>query len=213
MAAVIGRDESLAGGSWRIGTRDYRLLSLLVCEPGKVEGSWLDGLAMDIENGDPDDQAQLCGWLLSNAIMKKPRLADHVEKWATDSLAIRQRLYWQLQARTLDPEAREKNLHLLEKIESEMESADTRVQWTMNWCAASIGKKDESLRGRCIALGERTGLYRDYPVPKGCTSPYLPSWIAAVAGKAARKKQSRKTWKRKSLACSWKNRKPSLKMT
>lgn len=55
----------------------------------------------------------------------------------------------------------------------------------MNWCAAQIGIADERLRGRCIALGERLGLYRDYPVSRGCTSPLLPLWIGGVVGEQA----------------------------
>jgi hypothetical protein len=39
------------------------------------------------------------------------------------------------------------------------------------------------IRQRCIALGEKTGLYIDFPVSKGCTSPYLPIWINSVVGK------------------------------
>jgi hypothetical protein len=34
-----------------------------------------------------------------------------------------------------------------------------------------------SLRKRAIAIGEKLGIYRDYPVSKGCTSPFAPSWI------------------------------------
>jgi 3-methyladenine DNA glycosylase AlkD len=77
------------------------------------------------------------------------------------------------------------NEALLEHIEQELAAAPEKVQWNMNWCAAQIGIADERLRGRCIALGERLGLYRDYPVSKGCTSPYLPIWIGAVVGKRA----------------------------
>jgi hypothetical protein len=53
----------------------------------------------------------------------------------------------------------------------------------LHWCAAQIGIEDEDLRGRCIQLGERLALYKDYPVSKGCTSPYLPIWIGSVVGK------------------------------
>ena len=32
-------------------------------------------------------------------------------------------------------------------------------------------------RARALAIGEAPGLYRDYPVSKGCTSPFAPAWI------------------------------------
>lgn len=28
-----------------------------------------------------------------------------------------------------------------------------------------------------MAIGEALGVYRDYPVSKGCTSPFAPIWI------------------------------------
>lgn len=30
---------------------------------------------------------------------------------------------------------------------------------------------------RALAIGEKLGVYRDYPVSKGCTSPFAPIWI------------------------------------
>jgi len=71
----------------------------------------------------------------------------------------------------------------LAAVEKHMADAPAMVQEHMNWCAAQIGIADESLRARCIRLGETLGLYKDYPVSKGCTSPYLPIWIESVVGK------------------------------
>jgi len=36
----------------------------------------------------------------------------------------------------------------------------------------------QGYRSRCIAIGERTGLYRDEIVAKNCTPNYLPKYIA-----------------------------------
>ena len=33
---------------------------------------------------------------------------------------------------------------------------------------------------RAIAIGEKLGAFRDYPTPKGCTSPFAPIWIAEM---------------------------------
>ncbi len=30
---------------------------------------------------------------------------------------------------------------------------------------------------RALAIGEKLGVYRDYPCSKGCTSPFAPTWI------------------------------------
>ena len=66
---------------------------------------------------------------------------------------------------------------LLDRIESEMGSAAPEVQWTMNTCLAETGIHHPDHRKRALAIGESLGVYRDYPVSKGCTSPFAPSWI------------------------------------
>ncbi|HKI05710.1 MAG TPA: hypothetical protein VKK31_27265 [Thermoanaerobaculia bacterium] len=82
------------------------------------------------------------------------------------------------------------DLSYIEMLISDIENADGKEQSQLcDWMianvimAAQIGIADESLREWCIALGERLGLYKDYAVSKGCTSPYLPIWIGSVAGK------------------------------
>jgi 3-methyladenine DNA glycosylase AlkD len=66
---------------------------------------------------------------------------------------------------------------LLDRIESEMGDAVPEVQGTMNSTLAAIGIHVPKLRTRAIAIGEKQGVYRDYPVSKGCTSPFAPTWI------------------------------------
>ncbi len=66
---------------------------------------------------------------------------------------------------------------LLDRIEKEMGAAPPEVQWTMNACLAEIGIHFPKLRKRAIAIGEKLGIYRDYPCSKGCTSPFAPIWI------------------------------------
>ncbi len=72
---------------------------------------------------------------------------------------------------------------LLDRIESEMGSAASEVQWTMNECLAAIRSHFPTHRERAIAIGEKLGIYRDYPVSKGCTSPFAPIWINAMVSR------------------------------
>lgn len=188
IAKEIGKDQALADFYWAKGKRNHRLLSLLVLDPKKIDGPKLDSLVRDIDNGETEGQAQLSDWLLSSVIMKKAPLMEAVEGWASEEAMTKQRLYWQFKARTIDPDNHEQNKKLLQRIEKEIMAAHESVRWTMNWCAASIGIEDEALRDRCIELGEKNGLYRDYPTPKGCTSPYMPIWISEVVKKRAMKK-------------------------
>jgi hypothetical protein len=57
-----------------------------------------------------------------------------------------------------------------------MPNAVPEVQWTTNNTLAAIGIHYPK---RAIAIGEKIGLYRDWPVSKGCTSPYVPVWVEA----------------------------------
>jgi 3-methyladenine DNA glycosylase AlkD len=58
-----------------------------------------------------------------------------------------------------------------------MPTAAPEVQWTMNSTLAQIGIKFPEYRARALAIGEKLGIYRDYPTSKGCTSPFAPIWI------------------------------------
>ena len=72
---------------------------------------------------------------------------------------------------------------LLARLEAEMADADPEVQWTMNNTLAAIGIHFPKHRKRAIAIGEALGIYRDYPVSKGCTSPFAPIWINAMVSR------------------------------
>ena len=53
----------------------------------------------------------------------------------------------------------------------------------MNNTLAGIGIHFPAHRERAIAIGEKLGVYRDYPVSKGCTSPFAPTWINAMVSR------------------------------
>ena len=57
------------------------------------------------------------------------------------------------------------------------------MQFAMNFTACWIGTYEPEHRDRCIALGERTGLYRDEVVPRGCVPGYLPEFIGVQSAK------------------------------
>jgi len=48
-----------------------------------------------------------------------------------------------------------------------MGTAAPEVQWTMNFCLAGIGIHFPKRRKRAIAIGEKLGIYRDFPVSRG----------------------------------------------
>lgn len=184
IAKERGKNPELAAHLWKSGGFSARMLSLLVLDLKAVDAAHVERLLADIEaTAGAKEQSQLLDWLIANVIMKKAALKNEAAKWRDDPSTVRQRVFWSVQARSVRAENEALNEALLEHIERELPTAPEKVQWNMNWCAAQIGIADARLRGRCIALGERLGLYRDYPVSKGCTSPYLPAWIGSVVGK------------------------------
>jgi 3-methyladenine DNA glycosylase AlkD len=186
IAKEQGKNAELAAYLWENGGFSARMLSLLILELKAVDGPLIQRMIADLESAeDAGEQSQLLDWLIANVIMKKAALKNETAKWRDDASTLRQRVFWSVQARSVRAEDHALNEQLLAHIEREMPGAPGKVQWNMNWCAAQIGIADEGLRDRCIALGERLGLYLDYPVSKGCTSPYLPIWIGSVVGKKA----------------------------
>jgi 3-methyladenine DNA glycosylase AlkD len=185
IAKEQGKSSELAAHLWESGGFSARMLSLLVLELRAVDVPYLERLVCDVEAADGKEQSQLLDWMIANVVMKKAALRSETEKWRSHRSTVRQRVFWSVQARSIRAGDHALNEQLLEHIERDLPAASEKVQWNMNWCAAQIGIADERLRSRCVALGERLGLYRDYPVSKGCTSPYLPTWIGTVVGKQA----------------------------
>ena len=66
---------------------------------------------------------------------------------------------------------------LLTRLEKEMPKAKPETQWTMNNTLGAIGMKYAKHRKRAVAIGEKIGLYADWPKVKGCTSPFVPVWV------------------------------------
>lgn len=185
IARELGKSSELAGYLWKSGGFSARMLSLLILELKSVDVPYIDSLVADLEPmEDPKEQSQLLDWMVANVIMKKAALKNETAKWRSDPSTLKQRASWSMHARTIRAENLALNEELLGHIERAIPSATGTVQWNMNWCAAQIGIADERLRDRCLALGE-LGLYRDYPISRGCTSPFIPIWIGTMVGRKA----------------------------
>ena len=135
-----------------------------------------------------DDKTQLMDWLMANQLMKDKKTIALIESWANSPSALQRRTYWYYQARLrwTGQTPPDNTAELLTTIEANIEKVP-EVQWAMNFTAAWIGVYDKSYRNRCIALGEKTGLYKGEMVAKGCTPSYLPDFISIEAGKREKK--------------------------
>jgi hypothetical protein len=47
-------------------------------------------------------------------------------------------------------------------------------------CLGEIAANHPKLPKRAVAIGEKLGMYGDNPASKGCTSPFVPLWVAEM---------------------------------
>ena len=177
VAAKIKSDHALALDLWKSGNLDARLLAILVMKPAELSAAELDGLVRSARI------PQLADWLNSYVVKVHPDKEKLRVQWmaAGEKDPWAARAGWNLTAERIARSPDGLDLPaLLDRIESVMPGADPAAQWTMNNCLAGIGIHHPKLRARALALGESMGIYRDYPVSKGCTSPFAPVWIAEM---------------------------------
>jgi 3-methyladenine DNA glycosylase AlkD len=172
MAKKIKSDHELAMALWKTGNADAQLLAALVMNPKALSAKELDQLVRSVAF------SHVADWLMSYVIKDHADKETLRQKWMAADDRWAARAGWSLTAGRVarSPEGLDVPA-LLARIESEMAGADPAVQWTMNSALAEIGIHNPKLRKRAIAIGEKLGIYRDYPVSKGCTSPFAPIWI------------------------------------
>jgi 3-methyladenine DNA glycosylase AlkD len=175
VAEKIKIDHELGLALWETGNIDARLLGILVMKPKNLSGSELEKMLRAI------DIAQIAEWFNSYIVKKHPDKESLRQQWMTADNRWVARAAWSLTAERVSKNAEGLDLPaLLTRIEAEMPDAAPEVQWTMNSTLASIGIHFPKHRKRALAIGEKLGIYRDYPVSKGCTSPFAPIWITEM---------------------------------
>ncbi|MBI5760799.1 MAG: DNA alkylation repair protein [Planctomycetales bacterium] len=172
LANKIKTNHELALSLWKTGNIDAQFLATLL-----LDGSLLSADAME-RLVKSTSFAWVAEWLYSYVIKERADKETLRQKWMTSDAPWTARAGWQLTAGRVakSPEGLDL-VALLDRIEKEMGAAATEVQWTMNMCLAEIGIHFSKHRKRAIAIGEKLGIYRDYPCSKGCTSPFAPIWI------------------------------------
>jgi len=180
LAAKIKTDDKLAIALWDTGNIDARLLAILLMKPGTVSRERMDQMVRSASF------SGLADWLNSYVVKNHPDKEALRQAWMEDGDPWAARAGWSLTSERvakrpdgLDVPA------LLDRIESEMGRSDPAVQWTMNMTLATIGIHFPKHRKRALAIGEKLGVYRDYPVSKGCTSPFAPDWIGEMVRRQA----------------------------
>ena len=172
LAKKIKTNHELALALWETGNIDARLLATLLVTPKALSSSELDRMVRSVTF------VQVADWLNAYVVKKHPDKETLRQEWMSAEDPMAARAGWNLTSERAvkSPEGLDLAA-LLDRIESEMGTADPTAQWTMNACLAEIGIHFPDHRKRALDLGERLGVYRDYPTSKGCTSPFAPIWI------------------------------------
>ncbi len=175
VAKGIKTDHELALALWATGNVDARLLATLVIHPQRLAVDELDAMVRSIVC------AQEADWLTSYVIRQHPDKETLRQRWLASADPWAARAGWALTAERVAQSPAGLDLAaLLDRIEAELQDAAPAAQWTMNTTLAEIGIHFPEQRSRAIAIGEALGVYRDYPVSKGCTSPFAPIWINEI---------------------------------
>lgn len=172
LAAQVKTNHPLALDLWATGNIDAQLLAILLIKPKALSGGEMDRMVRSATF------AQVADWLSSYVVKNHPQKEALRQAWMEDDDPWAARAGWGFTSERIAKSPDGLDLPaLLDRIESEMGTSAPEVQWTMNSCLAAIGIHFPEHRQRAIAIGENLGVYRDYPVPKGCTSPFAPIWI------------------------------------
>ncbi|WP_333620163.1 DNA alkylation repair protein [Dietzia sp.] len=168
-------DEALGRELWDSGDTAARLLALLVVKPGMFSADELDAMLRESRTPKVQD------WLV-NYIANKSKLAEELRlRWIDDADPAVSSAGWALTSERVAKKPAGLDFDaLLVTIEAVMVDAPERLQWAMNQTLATIGIENPELRYRCIDIGERLGVLRDYPTPPNCTSPFAPVWITEI---------------------------------
>ena len=178
LAKKIKTNHELAMSLWETGNVDAQLLATLLIKPKNLSAEEMDRMVRSVTF------VHVADWLNAYVVKQHPDKETRRQEWMVTDDRWAARAGWSLTAERVvkSPEGLDLTA-LLDRIESEMGSADSVVQWTMNSTLAEIGIHFPKLRKRALAIGETLGIYRDYPVSKGCTSPFAPIWITAMVSR------------------------------
>src|SRR5690606_12940794 len=184
IAKDIKKDHELAMELWSSKLFFARQLAILIMDKKLLTEEVIDKLVADIKQHNDNEKLQLIDWLMANQLTKDKKTVALIDSWKDSPTSLKRRIYWYYQGRLRwTGQIQANSDELLSVIEKQIENEENEVQWAMNFTAGWIGVYEKTHRTRCIALGEKTGLYKGKMVSKGCTPEYLPEFIAIESNK------------------------------
>ena len=178
LAKAIHTDHPLALSLWDTGNVDAQFLATLLIQPRKLSTKEVHRMVQSVAF------VRVADWLNAYVVRQHPDKEALRRGWMAADDRWAARAGWDLTAERVAKRPDGLDLPaLMARIESEMADADPEVQWTMNNTLAAMGIHFPRHRKRAIAIGEKLGVYRDYPVSNGCTSPFAPIWIKEMVSR------------------------------
>lgn len=183
LAKRAKKDQQRAQELWATGDTGARLLALLTCSPKAFTPDELDAMLRATQGPKETD------WLENYVIKVSPHVAELEARWRQDADPHVEAAAWKLLnhrigAASGDDSAGGIDLDgVLDTIEQRMATASPRLQWAMNEVLAQIGIMRPEHRSRALAIGEALQVLADYPVSKGCISPFAPVWIREMVSR------------------------------
>lgn len=190
LAKKIKTNHALGLELWKTGNLDAQLLAILLMKPKELSAADLDRMVREARF------TWVADWFSANILKEQP---DEVKealrlKWmkAPKKDGWAARAGWNLTASKInrgggkggkDSDGLDLDA-LLDRIEKEMPTAPPQTKWAMNNTLGAIGIHHAKLRKRAIAIGEAIGLYKDWPMSKGCIIPYVPVWVEEMVKRA-----------------------------
>ena len=185
IAKEIKKDHELAMELWSTGNFFSRQLAILIMDKKLLTQEVINQLDKDISAHPFEERNHLADWLMANQLTKDKKIISLIASWEQSTSPMQRRIFWYYQARLrwMGQTPPDNTDTLLASIEEKIMNEAPEVQWAMNFTAGWIGVYDETRRTKCIKLGEKTGLYKDEVVPRGCTPSYLPAFISTEVNK------------------------------
>ncbi|QQS30226.1 MAG: DNA alkylation repair protein [Sphingobacteriales bacterium] len=185
IAKEIKKDHALAMELWSTGRFLSMQLAILIMDLKLLSPEVIDHLVKDMQVHLFEERNQLMDWLMANQLTKDKKTIALIESWKNSPYALQRRTFWYYQGRLrwVGQPPPPNTVELLTTIEVSIANEEAEVQWAMNFTAGWIGVFDKQYRKRCIAIGEKTGLYKGEMVSKGCTPNYLPEFIEIESNK------------------------------
>ncbi len=188
IAKEIKKNHNLAMELWSSGKFLPRQLAILIMDSKELSQASINKMDEEMQVHTYEERNHLTDWLMANQLLKNKKTTALVESWENNPSSMQRRIFWYHQGRLrwMGQKPPANTECLLDAIESRISGEAPEVQWAMNFTAGWIGVYDSQFRDLCIALGEKTGLYKGKMVSKGCTPEYLPEFIEIESWKRGR---------------------------